>query len=160
MAKCNNKVLASAIAVGVGVAAYKRTHATCGKCGDKIYGKIHKIHAYGEVNRAAAELAGVNLRAAYCDDCYKELMSEFNLYKYRGNYKGVSTYSVNYRGNTHTDDANGVYYTTDSYSEQYEAKRAIRQVAAVYGCDAVTHLETDQDSSGQWTASGIICDFK
>ena len=156
----NAKVYATAAGVVAGVALYKKVNATCGQCGCKITGKRYKIHAYNEVDKAAAELADVNPHATYCEDCYTELLNEFKSYKYRGSYKGVRTFSVNYRGNTHTDDEDGVSYTTDGYSDRYEAERVIRQVAAVYGCDAVTKLEFDRDSSGEWRASRIICDFK
>ena len=148
-------------AAAAGAMLYKRTHTTCGQCGCKITGRQYTIRAYNEESKAAIVMAGANPHAKYCSDCYASLKSEFDSYRSRiDNYDSVRTFSINYRGNTYTDDSNGVSYTTDSYDNRNVAEKVIRKVAAVYGCDAVTNLSFDRDDDGKWTASGTICDFR
>lgn len=157
----NLTTYAGAAAVVATVMLHKRFTAKCGQCGNKISGKQHKFWIAGEVSSAAAELADIDPHERYCSDCYEDLKKEFDMYRRRANSFGkIRTYSINYRGKTHTDDTNGISYTTDSYDSRKEVEDTIRKVAAVYGCDAVTQLEFERDESGSWSASGTICDFE
>lgn len=148
-------------AVATAAMMHKRIKAVCDECGDTIYGKnIHRFWAVSEENKAAAEMAGIDPHARYCSECYASLKAEYDEYKNRAeDYTGVRTYSINYRGNTHTDDGDGIEYTTDEYDSRSIAEKVLRKVAAIYGNDAVTHLCFERSDDGKWTASGIICDF-
>ena len=150
--------VAAAMGIAAGAMIYKKTHTACGQCGSKISGKQYKIKPHGEDERVAASLAGVNPHKRYDADCYDKLSSDFNTYKKRAdNYENVRTYSINYRGHTHSNGCKGGPYSTTGYADRNDAEDTIRKVAAVCGGDTVTNLKFDRDESREWKASGTIC---
>lgn len=154
----NYVATAIGVAVGVGVAVYKKNHTECGQCGSKISGKKYKIKPHGEDEQVAASLAKVNPHKKYDAECYDKLSRDFNTYKKRAdNYENVRTYSINYQGNTHTNGCEGVPYTTNDYADRKDAENTIRKVAAVCGGDTVTNLTFERNDYREWRASGTIC---